>query len=136
MGGWIDYRELDITPEIDIWRRAQDAGFEFLFVPRLTAVKFPASTRRDVYRLKPCHEQAAWSARIASEPDLESTLLVQMIAQGRAAQRMNYRQLANQFFEDTVIRIRRRLGSPSKLFASLWPRKGAVIDRVRRFKGL
>jgi glycosyltransferase involved in cell wall biosynthesis len=136
LGGWRDYREIDDPPEIDLWRRARDAGFEFAFVPRLTAIKFPASMRRDVYRLTPCHEQAAWSARIASETDLEATLLVQMIAERRAAQRTSYRELARQFLGETIIRVRRRLGSRSKLFASLWPRKGAIINGIRRFKGL
>jgi len=134
--GWRDYREIDDPPEIDLWRRGRAAGFQYQFVPRLTAIKFPASARRDVYRIRPCHEQAAWSARIASEPDLEATLLVQMIAGRRAARRMSYRDLVSQLIVETRIRIRRRLGSWSKLLASFSSRKGAVIDGVRRFKGL
>src|SRR4051794_21571883 len=37
LGGWRDYRQLVEPPEIDLWRRARDAGFAFTFVPRLTA---------------------------------------------------------------------------------------------------
>ena len=81
LGGWRDYREIAVPPEIDLWRRARAAGFEFKFVPRLTAIKFPASARRDVYRTKPNDEQAAWSARIASERDLEATLLANIVAE-------------------------------------------------------
>ncbi len=136
LSGWRDYREIEVPPEIDLWRRARDAGFQFMFVPRMTAIKFPASMRSGVYRSRPCHEQAAWSARIASEPDLEVTLLVQMIAGHRASRTTSYRELVRQLMAETMIRVRRRLASRSNLVASLRRRKGAVIDRVRRFKGL
>ena len=132
LGGWRDYREIDDPPEIDLWRRARAAGLQFLFVPRLTAIKFPASMRRGVYRSRPCHEQAEWSARIVSDAHLEATLLVQMIAEGRAAKSMSYRDLVRQVIRETMIRLRRRLA----LVASVWPRKGAAVDAVRRFKGL
>ncbi len=132
LGGWRDYREIDDPPEIDLWRRARHAGFPFAFVPRLTAIKFPASMRRGVYHRRPSHEQAEWSDRIRSEADLEATLLVRMIAEGRAAKSMSYRDLLRQVIRETMIRARRRLA----LGTTVWPRKDAAIDRVRRFKGL
>jgi len=136
IGGWRDYREVTVPPEIDLWQRAQAAGFEFKFVPRLTAIKFPASTRRDVYRLKPNHEQAAWSARIASEPDLEVTLLAQIVAERHVLQTFTDRELLRQLIPQMISRFIRRLRRPAIFFATLWPRKGAIINRVRRFKGL
>jgi glycosyltransferase involved in cell wall biosynthesis len=136
VGGWRDYREIAVPPEIDLWRRARAAGFEFKFVPRLTAIKFPASTRRGVYRTNPSHEQAAWSARIASEPDLEPVLLAEIVAGRSIVRRLSDRELVVQLVPEMLVRAGRRLRSPSKLLASLWPRKGAVIDSVRRFKGL
>jgi glycosyltransferase involved in cell wall biosynthesis len=136
LGGWRDYREVEHSPEIDLWHRAQDASYEFQFVPRLTAIKFPASMRRGVYRSKPSHEQAAWSARIESEPDLEATLLVEMIAERRAARRLSYAELLRQLAAETLIRVRRRLTGGTKLLASFSRRKGREIDAVRRFKGL
>ncbi len=136
LGGWRNYREVSVVPETDLWRRARDAGYRFTFVPRLTGIKFPASMRRGVYQSRPCHEQAAWSARIAAEPDLETTLLVRMIADSRDARQMSYRQLVEQLVSQTVVRIRRRLSPPSKLLKAFRRRKGADIDDVRRFKGL
>ncbi len=136
LGGWRDYREIALPPEIDLWRRARDAGFPFTFVPRLTALKFPASIRRGVYRERPCHEQAMWSARIESDIDLEPQLLVEMIAGNRAAKSMSYRDLVRTLITETMTRLRRRLTNRTALLAAFWPRKGAVIDRVRRFKGL
>jgi glycosyltransferase involved in cell wall biosynthesis len=38
LGGWRDYREIKVPPEIDLWRRAHSAGYSFCFVPRLTGV--------------------------------------------------------------------------------------------------
>jgi hypothetical protein len=43
-------------------------------VPRLTCVKLPASHRRDVYRERPCHEQAYWFDRIGAADDPEEEL--------------------------------------------------------------
>jgi GT2 family glycosyltransferase len=136
LGGWRDYREIVVPPEIDLWRRARAAGFEFTFVPRLTAIKFPASKRRGVYRTRPSHEQDAWSSRIASEPDLEATLLAEIVAGWGIVGRLNDRELVRQLIPELIVRAGQRLRRPSQLLASLWPRKGAVINSVRRFKGL
>src|SRR5947209_5300256 len=134
--GWRDYREITVPPETDLWRRARAAGFAFHFVPRLTAIKFSASTRRGVYRTRPSHEQAAWSARITSEPDLEATLLVEIIAGDGVVRRLSDRELVRQVIPELLVRTARQLRRPARLLASLWPRKGAIINSVRRFKGL
>jgi glycosyltransferase involved in cell wall biosynthesis len=132
LGGWRSYRELKIQPEVDLWQRARDAGFRFVCVPRLTAIKFSAAQRRNVYRIRPHHEQAAWTDRIASEPDLEATLMAEMIASGRMVKRMRYADLLRQVIAETVIRVQRRLN-----LLQLFPRrKGAAIEDFRRFKGL
>jgi glycosyltransferase involved in cell wall biosynthesis len=136
LGGWRDYREIVVPPEIDLWRRARAAGLEFTFVPRLTAIKFPASKRRGVYRTRPSHEQAAWSTRIASEPDLEPRLLAEIVVERDIVRRLSDRELVRQLIPELFVRAGQRLRRPSTLFASLWPRKGAVINSVRRFKGL
>jgi glycosyltransferase involved in cell wall biosynthesis len=136
VGGWRDYREITVPPEIDLWRRARAAGFEFKFVRRLTAIKFPASTRRGVYQTRPNHEQAVWSRRIASEPDLEATLLTEIVSGPGIVRRLSDRELLRQLIPELLVRAARRLRRQSQLLASLWPRKGAIIDSVRRFKGL
>ena len=40
-------------------------------VPHVTSIKFPAVRRRDVYRLRPHHEQERWTRRILDAPDPE-----------------------------------------------------------------
>ncbi len=134
LGGWRDYRSVEAagqrSPDVELWRRAQAAGRVFTFVPRWSAIKFPASWRRDVYRRRPSHEQARWLARIDAEPRLESELLVESIASEAMPSGVPYRDLLRQVFRQTIVRLRRRLALRTLLF-----RKG-TIEEARRFKGL
>jgi glycosyltransferase involved in cell wall biosynthesis len=132
IGGWRDYREIDIGPDVELWRRAHAAGYRFTFVRRLTGIKLPAGWRRDVYRIRPCDEQAAWFARIESEPDFEVQQLLTMIVEGRAPTAVPYRMLLRQLAAETVSRLRRRLSQRS-FFGVRPPR---TIDDIRRYKGL
>lgn len=121
IGGWRDFRALSITPEGDLWKRAEAAGYRIEFVPRLTAIKFPASWRRNVYRERPCHEQAEWLARIRSEVHLEAVELAKIVAARGPG------------FADRLLRL---LARPSQWFPFLWRRGGARIKAWNRFKGL
>jgi glycosyltransferase involved in cell wall biosynthesis len=137
LGGWVNYRDVDeardISPDIELWRRIQKAGRKMTFVPRLTGIKFPASMRRNVYRERPCAEQARWTARIEQEPELEPRVLIECIASGAMPSRMPYRELVRYFVTQTITRVWRRI-TPRRS-GSMKPRQGN-IDRIRRFKGL
>jgi glycosyltransferase involved in cell wall biosynthesis len=129
IGGWKDYRSLSIAPETDFFFRAHGAGFRAIFVPRLTAIKFPASRRKNVYLVRPNNEQAAWSRRIKSEPDFEVANLVRTIealAQ-EIPREMPISKLVRTFLEElakrTVARLRRAKG-------------GREIERYKTFKGV
>jgi glycosyltransferase involved in cell wall biosynthesis len=126
-GGWGDFRRLTILPEEDFWNRAHAAGMRFAFVPRLTAIKFPAAYRRNVYRDQPSHEQAAWTERIRSEPGLEMNLLTNM------AMRLD-RPLS------IPERIARVILQPWRFPGIVWRRitrqQGAAVRRMKRFKGV
>jgi glycosyltransferase involved in cell wall biosynthesis len=132
IGGWRDYREINGGPDVELWRRAHAAGYRFTFVRRLTGIKLPAGWRRDVYQMRPCSEQAAWFARIESEPDFEVELLVSMIVEGHAPTAVPYRVLLRQLADETMGRIRRRWSQRS--FLGFRARR--TIDEIRRFKGL
>jgi hypothetical protein len=123
LGGWRDYRSLAIGPEHDLWLRARAAAFRFTLVPRLTVLKFPASTRRNVYRDRPSHEQSSWLARIRSEPDLEAKELGRMVAGGNP-------------HVSGLSRLRRLLAEPSQWRAFVFRRHGARIKARQRFKGV
>ncbi len=127
IGGWRNHREISITPEGDLFLRARDAGFRFAFVRRLTAIKFPASGRRNVYLKRPSHEQAAWFEMIASQDDLEQQLLVRLIVEDRVPSAMPYRAVVQSFWSETVSRIRRGL-IPSQ------PAHQTIED-AQRYKG-
>ena len=159
VGGWRHYRELDMHhmhPDAELWLRAYTADYRFVFVPRLTAIKFPAAARRDVYKIRPCHEQAAWSERIQNEDDFEIGELIRtlfamaaqvhameaqvhtMAAQARA--KPPYWILLHDFVQETRKRLMRRLRrfifGPAPSPAPPPARWKSGIDARREFKGL
>ena len=136
IGGWRDYRDLDVPPESDLFRRAEAAGFETLFVPRLSAIKFPALSRKDVYRDRPCHEQALWLDRIRSNPDFEPTFLARMIASDQAARALPARKMIRILAQELRERLAWRLTRRSGRRAIFWTSKGAGIELQKRYKGV
>jgi glycosyltransferase involved in cell wall biosynthesis len=66
VGGWRPPWETGaIEAESDLLARMVNAaGRPPIWVRDVTSAKLPASWRRDVYRTRPCHEQAAWLDRI------------------------------------------------------------------------
>jgi len=129
IGGWGDYRKLVVVPEVDLWERAASAGMRFAFVRRLTAIKIGAAHRRNVYKERPCHEQAAWQARIRSEPDLETTELVNLVVTLNRLRALTIGKRVARF-------LRRPWLLPVAILRRLTPQKGAAIRRVKRFKGV
>lgn len=127
IGGWAHYRDLRTSPDVDLWRRAAAQGCTFAFTERLTAIKFPGAWRKGVYRTLPSHEQAAWTARLAAETDIEARELVRMLVADRP-NTVSYRDLVRTLVRETVSRLKR----PSHL---PW-RRGGNVDAFRRYKGL
>jgi glycosyltransferase involved in cell wall biosynthesis len=133
MGGWRDYRELHDPPDVEFWRRGHERGYVFTLVPRLTGIKFPASVRKDVYGIRPSHEQAAWLAMIDAEPDFEAQQLVKVIISDAAVNSIAWRELAG----NMLSRASRRVGAQFRLpWLGVAPRRGRLIGTIRRFKGL
>jgi len=124
IGGWRDFRELSIFPEIDLWQRI-GACFPVERVARATALKFSASARKNVYRERPCHEQRTWLERIRSEPDLEARLLARVALQPPVP------RPAESWLRRAVRPVNPRYW--------LWRwrrRNGFVIQESQRFKGV
>lgn len=125
-GGWPDFRTIEILPEEDFWSRARAAGMRFTLVPRLTGVKVSAAQRRDVYRQRPSHEQAAWLARIRSEPDLEMRLLTEIALHHDPPPTVSER-------------IARVILHPWRIPGIVWRRlrpRGEAVRTAQRFKGV
>jgi glycosyltransferase involved in cell wall biosynthesis len=86
LGGWRDYRELRCGPEDELWYRAyQGCPGGFVFLLRLTAIKFPAGCRRGVYQQRPNHEQVKWYERIRATPHFEATELARLLVKTQTA---------------------------------------------------
>jgi glycosyltransferase involved in cell wall biosynthesis len=81
VGGWIPHVECGAIPQESMWDRLVEAGHDFQGSLRLASIKFNASARRNVYRDKPCHEQAMWEQRILKQDDLEAELLGRLVGQ-------------------------------------------------------
>ncbi|MEO5701845.1 MAG: glycosyltransferase family 2 protein [Casimicrobiaceae bacterium] len=122
IGGWRHARDLDTDPERELWNRAHTAGQRMSFVPHLTTVKFPALWRRNAYRERPSHEQAAWLQRMRTEPGIETAELARL------------RSSTQPLPIERLKRAWRRLTIGSPLLRPR--RKGALHARRRYFKGL
>lgn len=129
-GGWPDYRALTCDPETELWRRFHQAGARIRFVPRLTAVKLPAANRRNVYRERPCHEQAAWLERIRSTDVEAEELASNLVATHARAKPKPYgallREVARRGAAGLLARLRRKRA----------PGPGEALARRRLYKGL
>jgi glycosyltransferase involved in cell wall biosynthesis len=126
VGGWRHYKEITSTPQDDLWERAVEAGFNHTAVPRLSVFKLPAKDRRDVYKERPSHEQAAWFERIGRESDLEAVELGTMLIEMQDILYTHVREQTSSY------------STMKKWLKQLRPKKakGAKIDAWREFKGL
>jgi hypothetical protein len=129
IGGWRHHQELKVAPDTDLWRRAYESGYRFTFVPRLTAVKFPAAWRRNVYSERPHYEQAVWLNRIAHQSDLEAVETVTMLLAAMRTQILWREEPYSHLLQKLVRETARR-------FRVLLTKKGEYIEARRKFKGL
>jgi glycosyltransferase involved in cell wall biosynthesis len=67
LGGWKEYRTISRNPDLDFVQRAWKMGLRFASTRELTVFKFNSALRKNSYVEKPCHEQAAYIARIESD---------------------------------------------------------------------
>jgi glycosyltransferase involved in cell wall biosynthesis len=137
LGGWKHWCEVEgMDPEAELWQRMYAAGCRIRLVRMLTAVKFPAGLRRDVYAKQPVHEQATWSARIESEPDFAAIELARMLESPRDSGK-SFRQSAGEFASETLQRVRKRLWRLG-MYRPPPPKKSRVeqYNEQRAFKGI
>jgi len=122
VGGWRPPLDLAVDPECDLWARSYDAGFRPEFTPRLGAIKFSASKRKDVYRTRPCHEQAQWSDRMVRDAAFEAHELARIVTTRSKARETNPAPRPGRAVQDRFSRLLR-----DPLIPLRW-----AADRVRR----
>jgi len=142
VGGWRDYRTLYIDPESDLWLRMHQGGLVFQPVPRLTAVKFPASWRKDCYKQRLSHEQQQWTDRILKEKALEAVEMGKLLvaAELQRRRKLTFRATFGEALARISTEIRRRLPLKDTLRRALGRTRGEVVRKRRllrqQFKGL
>ncbi len=67
IGGWLDYREIDLPPDTEFLERALAAGASFTCSWALTCFKLPSAMRRNSYVERPSHEQEELTGRMRRE---------------------------------------------------------------------
>jgi glycosyltransferase involved in cell wall biosynthesis len=73
VGGWrFPTQTGTLDPETDLTLRIAKRFGPPVLEPTLSAIKLPASYRRNVYRTRPCKEQAQWLDRIRGAADPEA----------------------------------------------------------------
>jgi hypothetical protein len=80
IGGWKDYRTIQLPPDSEFIYRASQQGMRFTSVPELTVFKFNASWRKNSYVERPSHEQRECLRRMREEPDFRAHELQAIIA--------------------------------------------------------
>jgi len=78
IGKWKDYRTLEITPDREFHQRCRN-GVKIAYLENLSVFKFPSAWRKNVYRDKPSHEQAAYLERMRQEKDFIQNELLAVI---------------------------------------------------------
>jgi glycosyltransferase involved in cell wall biosynthesis len=75
VGGWPDSASTGyLNPEADLLARVYDRAGPPRWLRRVTCIKLAASERRNVYRIRPTHEQAYWLAEIRATDDPERAI--------------------------------------------------------------
>lgn len=119
IGIWHDYRTLDIAPDRDFHVRAMKASAALAHTDFLSVYKFPSAWRKNSYRDKPSHEQAAYLERMRTEPDFIER---ELLAITRATMFNTYE-------------VWQRRGEGPREVTPTSPR-GAQVEEWRRFRGL
>ena len=124
--------DVSFAPETELVARLIQRGATAVVVPRLVAVKFPASLRRDSYRLRRSDEQATWAKRMVGELDFEQRELVALATRPPQSLHRQVRWLVRQRVKRVAFRTVR--GEPPAPWERWYVRRR--VRAQRRFRGL
>ncbi|MGA0094542.1 MAG: glycosyltransferase family 2 protein [Chthoniobacterales bacterium] len=130
VGGWRGRYEVRAAMDYDLWQRFHEAGAVMRFLPEISAVKFPAVLRKDVYHTTPSGPQQRLLSRMRNEPDFAAMEKEKLMAWLQEAYGEPPRLGGALRMLRSALIMRLKLGERLRL------RKGRQVDAFRRFKGL
>jgi glycosyltransferase involved in cell wall biosynthesis len=116
VGGWRDYREIDIPPDIEFLERALAGGAGFACSWALTCLKLPSAERRNSYVERRSDEQEELTRRIETERAFQLRELGRAVASRALHPRTDPHRFGPQVNFDAE--------------------KGAFVKEARRIRGL
>ncbi len=69
IGGWRNYKELDVTPDADFIKRVADASNKTIVTDEITVFRFPAGSRPNIYQKSEVTEQQSLYRQMQEEED-------------------------------------------------------------------
>jgi glycosyltransferase involved in cell wall biosynthesis len=140
VGPWKFYQESYLVPSQDWVFRAWKAGKDMRLVPEMTVVELPSGKRTGCYRNREHEEHAEVFERMRADPRFRERELTD-IAMGY---RMHWfdlqspRHLMRQAMRSLFDKLCLKLGVHPSSVRTWWRdgRKGSIIDRLRRNRGL
>lgn len=116
VGGWRQHTEIELPPDLDFLTRVNESGARIESTRAMTAFKFPAVMRPNLYRDRPSREQAELWRRISTEGAFTQRELARLL---RA-------RLTEDLDEFDRLTLKRELSSG----------RGAWVRESRRIRGL
>jgi glycosyltransferase involved in cell wall biosynthesis len=134
VGGWQPPAQTGYSdPEVDLVARLVDVGGPPVWVPRVTCVKLAAAERRNVYRVRPTHEQEYWLRQIRESDDAERAVGAHVGEPYHlAGHRMAPVGVPTRAWRSVRFRVRKRLGLPTGVPATTMNRRRQRFKGVRR----
>jgi glycosyltransferase involved in cell wall biosynthesis len=115
VGGWRTWEEAGRAPDQDFLGRVQGKAARTIQVPAMTAFKFPAALRSNVYGERPSHEQRAYVTRMERERlfierELAALALARLSPRGNRSRRERFAGLARMDPQELQAYLRRVRG--------------------------
>lgn len=79
VGEWPDFRSMQMSPDVEYFARLSEAGGKAVRAHTISALKFPAGWRRNIYAERTAEEQERYSRRMIEEPDFLTRELLDVV---------------------------------------------------------
>ncbi len=130
LGFWKDYRKLIYPPDQEFLVRAWDGRKKFQVARSITVIKFNAAWRKDAYKRKECHEQAA-CLEAMSEPDF-----IQKEIRALHKYYLPAKSAGSRLFTEILDYLAVNPKEVAKNEIDMKKKRGAHVEECRKYKGV